>query len=265
MPWSWECRAKFVKQTSPKPTARRGEAGQGTPGPLHYQTPRIFCGKGYSNIKRAPAFSFGQRFPAGSNKPVLANNAPLLNLYRLNRKGPDKITNGLISPRIDAPKNRSVTPGPAEYAPRSEAQPKHAPAYSIRPQVKPAFQSKSTWTPSPNMYLPEKSTRKAPAYSFPCSGRDIKERSACAGDYYPKFNYVQRTTPGFSFGGVIKALKQPKLPSPNAYCEKKFMYPQRSAPTPSFGIRHSPYLGSEREFLKPTALNIEIYGESVDI
>lgn len=40
------------------------------------------------------------------------------------------------------------------------------------------------------------------------------------------------------------------------------MYPKRTTPSPTFGIRHSPYLGKQEEYLKPSNLCIVISGEN---
>ena len=44
-------------------------------------------GKGYSSIKRAPAYTFGQQMPVSFNKPVLMGTAPMLHTCGMGPKG----------------------------------------------------------------------------------------------------------------------------------------------------------------------------------
>ncbi|CAH2102361.1 unnamed protein product [Euphydryas editha] len=260
MPWGWECRAKLIKQVPTKPTKPRGQVSCDAkcPGPNHYETPEIFCGKGYSHIKRAPAFTFGHLTPVSKSKPPILNSAPMLDTSGMGPKGGYKVKHGVVSPRIEVSQEKGRTPGPANYAPRSEIMYKRPPAYSMRPPAPPPYQPWDQWTPSPNMYLPRIPGKKnSPAYTF---GNPAKELSSqmipCPGSHDPKFKYVQKTKPAFSFGAPYRSLKPPKVPPPNTYCEKKFMYPKRTIPAPSFGIRHTPYLGKQHEYLKSSKLDL---------
>ncbi|XP_034832738.1 ciliary microtubule associated protein 1A-like [Maniola hyperantus] len=267
MPWSWECRAKMIKQVPAKPTRPRGQVigeVQG-PGPMQYDTPEIICGNGYSHIKRSPAYTFGHRTPINLTKPVLKSTAPILDTWGMGAKGPHKIKLGVVSPKIETPGERTITPGPAAYVPRASIQFKRQPAFSMRPPARPPYQPWDQWTPSPNMYLPDQPGKKCPpAYTFGNAVPALRARTTITspGDYSPNFNYVQRTKPAFSFGAPYKSLREPQKPAPNTYCEKKFMYTKPSVPAPSFGIRHSLYIGRAHEYLKPPELSVVISGEN---
>ncbi|XP_050342577.1 uncharacterized protein LOC126768460 [Nymphalis io] len=265
MMWGWECRAKLVKQVPAKPTKSRGPVSCALkcPGPNHYETPEIFCGKGYSLIKRAPAFTFGHRTPYCQSKPPILKSAPLLDTSGFGRKGNYKIKHGVVSPRIKPPDENMKGPGPGIYKPRNEIMYKRPPVYTMRPAAKPPYQPWDQWTPSPNMYWPRMPGKKSfPAFTF---GSTVKELSTqiypSPGDHEPKFEYVQKNKPAYSFGAPYRSLKPAKVPPPNTYCEKKFMYPKRTIPAPSFGIRHTRYLGKQQEYLKSSKLDIVIPGE----
>ncbi|XP_039759221.1 outer dense fiber protein 3-like protein 2 [Pararge aegeria] len=265
MPWGWEFRAKLIKQIPAKPTQHRGKVlGELTgPGPMQYDAPEILGGKGYSHIQRSPAYSFGYRTPL-ITKPVIKPTAPMLNTRGMGSKGSHKIKLGLVSPRIEAPEAKTLTPGPAAYVPRTSIRYKRTPAFSIRPAARPPYEPWDQWTPSPNMYLPHQPGRKRPpAYTF---GNALQKSVAlnqmpCPGSHDPNFNYIRRTKPAFSFGAPYKSLREPQKPAPNAYCQKKLMYTKRTIPAPTFGIKHSPYLGREEEYLKPSNLKVFISGE----
>ncbi|CAH0727420.1 unnamed protein product, partial [Brenthis ino] len=261
MPWGWECRAKLVKQLPAKPTEKRGQLSSAVqnPGPHHYEMPEVYCGKGNSGIKRAPAYTFGQQTPVTFNKPVILGCAPMLDISGMGPKGQYKIKHDTISPRID-PQEKGKNPGPGTYVPRSEVKYKRPPAYSMRPAARPDYQPSDQWSPSPNMYLPYlPGKKKSPAYSF---GSMSKELSGPAipspGTYEPNFKYIEKSKPAYSFGAPWRSLKPPKIPPPNTYCEKKFMYTKRTIPAPSFGIRHTPYLGKRHEYLKSSKLDLVI-------
>ncbi|XP_045493398.1 extensin-like [Colias croceus] len=265
MPWGWECRAKLIKQFPSKPTERRGKIGGeiSCPGPQHYETPPIFCGKGYSKIERAPAYTFGHVTPVSFQKPLLTPKAPVLDTSGASPKGPYKIHHGVVSPRLEPPGDKTKTPGPGTHAPKSEIRYRRPPAYTMRPAAKPPYQPWDQWTPPPNMYLPAKPTKKPPAYTLGYAARELSvQYMPGPGEHDPNFNFVKQSKPAYSFGAPYKSPKPKKEPSPNAYCEKKFMYPKRTIPAPSFGIRHTPYLGKQAEYLKPSQLNIVISGES---
>ncbi|CAH2236326.1 jg10708 [Pararge aegeria aegeria] len=138
--------------------------------------------------------------------------------------GSHKIKLGLVSPRIEAPEAKTLTPGPAAYVPRTSIRYKRTPAFSIRPAARPPYEPWDQWTPSPNMYLPHQPGRKRPpAYTF---GNALQKSVAlnqmpCPGSHDPNFNYIRRTKPAFSFGAPYKSLREPQKPAPNAYCQKK--------------------------------------------
>ncbi|KAM3967440.1 uncharacterized protein ACR2FA_009616 [Aphomia sociella] len=259
MPWGWECRAKLVKQLPSKPTERRGPvAGEReTPGPNRYEQPQIFCGKGYSKIKRSPAYTFGHRTPSNFSKPITTAYAPMFNCHGLGRKGQYKITHSVVTPRINLPRDNLKVPGPGTYVSHSENRYRRPPAYSIRPASRPPYQPWDQWTPPPNMYWPPIPGIKAPAYTLGYMERGLKAQDFPGpGEHDPNFGYVKKNKPAFSFGGPFKRLRPQNTPPPNAYCEKKFMVTKRTVPTPSFGIRHTIYLGQHEVPLKSSKLDL---------
>ncbi|XP_022116731.1 extensin-1-like [Pieris rapae] len=262
MPWGWECRARFVKQSPSKPTERRGKPDLKTPGPQQYETPPIFCGKGYSRIQRAPAYTFGHKTPVNFNKQILTAKAPVLDISGHSKKGPYRIPLGVVSPKLDPIESKGKTPGPDRYFPKSRVVFKRPPVYSMRPAAKPPYQPWDMWTPPPNMYLPAIHFKKPPAYTLGYAVRQLTAQNLPGpGEHDPNFDFVKRRKPAFSFGAPFKSTPPKKTPPPNTYCEKKFMYPKRTIPAPSFGIRHSPYLGKQEEYLTPSNLCIVVSGE----
>ncbi|VVD05288.1 unnamed protein product [Leptidea sinapis] len=261
MPFGYECRAKLVKQVPIAPTTPRGPVSGNaeSPGP-QYESPQIFCGKGYNKIKRAPEYTFGRNTPTNFQKPLLTPKAPVLDISGHSKKGRCRITHGVVSPRYD-PVDKTKTPGPASYLPKTQLSYKTPPAYTIKPRAKPKYEPWDQWTPSPNMYLPPIPQKKPPAYTLGYAARNLKAQDFPGpGEHDPNFNYVRKSKPAFSFGAPFRTTKQPKLPAPNAYCEKKFMYIKRTTPAPSLGIRHSPYLGKQEEYLMDSKLNIAVSG-----
>ncbi|XP_059051203.1 outer dense fiber protein 3-like protein 2 [Achroia grisella] len=263
MSWGWECRAKFVKQLPAKPTERRGliSGERGCPGPNRYEAPQIFCGNGYSKIRRSPAYTFGHRTRSSFSKPVTTPFAPMFGCQGLGSKGQYRITHCVITPHIESPYDRVKIPGPGTYAPTAVSQYKRPPSYSMRPAARPPYQAWDQWTPPPNMYYPPIPAIKAPAYTLGYMERGLKAQNFPGpGEHEPNFDYVKKNKPAFSFGSPFKSLRPPKTPPPNAYCEKKFMVTKRTMPTPSFGIRHTPYLGRHEVPLKSSKLGLIING-----
>ncbi|XP_060808945.1 ciliary microtubule associated protein 1A [Amyelois transitella] len=260
MPWGWECRAKLIKQVPAKPVERRGAVSgeTKTPGPNNYEAPQIFCGKGYSKIKRAPAYTFGHRTKISLAKPVTTPYAPLFNVQGMGIKGGQfRITHSVVTPHIEPISDKSKKPGPAAYAPNPKLRYKRPPAYSIRRVAKPPYQAWDMWTPPPNMYWPPAPCKKPPAYTLGYMPRSMtKAIFPAPGEHDPNFDFVKKKKPAYSFGGPFKESRLPKLPAPNTYCEKKFMVAKRTIPAPSFGIRHSPYLGKFDVPLKSSKLDL---------
>ncbi|XP_049883769.1 outer dense fiber protein 3-like protein 2 [Pectinophora gossypiella] len=258
MPWGWECRSRLVKQVQTKPTERRRVPGDDLqlPGPGQYDPPEIFCGKGFSKIKQSPAYTFGHRTPL-LGKPAAMPNAPMFNIQGMARKGCHRITHSIIRPHCIPPGFRMKIPGPGAHSPQDLAQIKRPPAYSMRIAAKPPYEPYDMWTCPPNMYNPYIPKKSAPAFSFGPSSRQLKPQNIPGpGDHDPKFEYVKKTKPAFSFGAPFRNPRGFKTPAPNTYCEKKYMYTKPSTPAPSFGIRHSPYVGKPAVYLKPSKLEL---------
>ncbi|CAG9581502.1 unnamed protein product [Danaus chrysippus] len=277
MPWGWECRAKLLKQLPSKPTERKGKVSLEfeNPAPNCYDTPELYCGNGYSHIKRSPAFTFGHNIPTKYGNSAISPSAPMLDICGKGHKGLYKVKHGIMSPPLELPREKVKMPGPCNYAPNISIRYKKAPIYSMRPAARPPYQPWDQWTPSPNMYLPYIPGKKRyPAYSFGNVAKaDSTQKIPDPGAHDPNFNYVKRKQPAFSFGAPYRSLKPMKKPAPNAHCEKKvleikkllkvaiilhFMYIKPTIPAPTFGIRHSPYLGVDAEYLKPENLKIVI-------
>ncbi|KAJ0182428.1 hypothetical protein K1T71_001797 [Dendrolimus kikuchii] len=262
MPWGWECRAKFVKQLPAMPVERRGPVAgeERAPGPNQYNPPQIFCGSGYSKIKRAPAYTFGHLTKVSLAKPVTTPYAPMFNCQGMSTKGgmsPYKIPGSVVTPHIEPPCDKLKVPAPGAYTPCFSVRYKRAPVFNCRPPARPPYQAWDQWTPPPNMYYPPIPKRRPPAYSLGYAAHDLKAvEFPGPGEHEPNFNYVKSTKPAYSFGAPFKRIKPPKNPPPNTYCEKKFMVSKRSIPAPSFGIRHSPYLGQQETYLKSSKLDL---------
>ncbi|KAI5634827.1 adhesive plaque matrix protein [Phthorimaea operculella] len=264
-PWGYECREKLLKQNKVKPTEKRPTKWDGfvPPGPAHYEKiPEIFCGPGFSHIKRAPAYSFGINTPIIYKKPATKPNAPQFNIRGMTRKGIATTPQGTIAEKCELPSWRSKTPGPGAYTLKDDAYLKNAPAYSIRMKAKPPYEPWDQWTCPPNMYNPAMvNIKKPPAYSF---GDRYKRKDdnklPGPGDFDPKHDRIQKKIPEYSFGRRLKTLAQAldrnAGPAPNMYCEKRLMYGKKSSPAPSFGIRHSPYLGKFTAYEIPSRLEM---------
>ncbi|XP_075982269.1 ciliary microtubule associated protein 1A-like [Anticarsia gemmatalis] len=262
MPWGWECRARLVKQNTLKPAERRGPISQETktPGPSHYDVPHVVGGPGFSHIKRMPAYTF-RYMTKIIHKPTALPRAPMFNTRGMGPKGSYRIPGSIISPQIDEPLSKTKVPGPGTYVPRGDSRYKRPPAYTMRPAARPPYQAWDQWTPPPNMYYPPMPKRKPPSFTFGFRAKDVNPPEMPGpGTHEPNFGYVEKTRPAFSFGGPFKPKKLPTVPPPNTYCEKKFNVSKRSIPAPSFGIRHTPYLGEQPTFMKPSKLDIQISG-----
>ncbi|KAJ8735654.1 hypothetical protein PYW07_007274 [Mythimna separata] len=258
MPFGYECRSRIMKQVPVKPTVRTGTISQETasPSPQAYEVPELCGGKGFSKIKRAPAYTFGKvlapHFP-----PPLKSNAPMIDVSGIHSKlGTHKIPGGLMTPPNSLPDGRFKVPGPGAHDPPLKFRVKRAPAYSLRLAAKPPYQPYDMWTPPPNMYCPPIPRPRAPAYSFRDPYLILKPfNTPGPGEHNPKHKYVQRTKPAFALGPRFRPRIGLVTPAPNTYCEKKFMVVKPSIPAPSFGIRHSPYIGVPKTLEKPP--NIE--------
>ncbi|CAH0592541.1 unnamed protein product [Chrysodeixis includens] len=261
MPWGFECRAKLVKQNPAKPTIRTRaiSAETDSPGPDHYEPPKVSEGPGYAKIKRSPAYTFGYKTTACILKPAASPNAPILDVRGITAKGTYKIPGGLMTPQIDPPGSKMKNPGPGAYSPMTRLRVKRMPAYSMRMAAKPPYQPFDSWTPPPNMYCPPIPKPTAPSYTLGYPDRILsKAYMPGPGEHDPKYKIVQRSKPAFSFGAPYRDLPHYETPPPNTYCEKKFNVNKRSIPAPSFGIRHTPYLGKEAEYLKTSKLDLRI-------
>ncbi|XP_047984575.1 outer dense fiber protein 3-like protein 2 isoform X1 [Leguminivora glycinivorella] len=258
MPWGWECRAKLVKQLPAKPTQRRGTADTTAPGPQQYEVPELYGGKGYDHIKRAPAYSFGLAIPASVAKPAVGPNARVFNIRGFTKKGTERIPGGVVGPKLEPITDRTNKPGPGAYTP-GNVRYKRPPAYTCQPPARPPYEPWDMWTCPPNMYCPYIPLKKPPAYSLGYAARNLTSADLPGpGAHDPNFKYPQKKLPAYSFGYPFRPAPTKDTPAPNNYCEKKFLLPKRSSPAPSFGIRHTPYLGELPAQLKSSKLDLVV-------
>ncbi|KAJ8736258.1 hypothetical protein PYW08_006914 [Mythimna loreyi] len=262
MPFGYACRTRILKQVPAKPTVRTGAISKESPvpGPLDYELPQLCGGKGFSKIKRAPAYTFGQVLNPNFPPPVKPN-APMVDVSGINAKlGGHKIPGGLMTPSNWLPDAKFKVPGPGTHDPLLRVRVKRAPAYSLRLAAKPPYQPYDMWTPPPNMYCPPiPRNKRAPAYSFRDPFLILKPFvTPGPGTHNPNHKYVQKTKPAFAFGPKFRPQIRLVTPAPNTYCEKKFMVGKPSIPAPSFGIRHSPYIGVPKTLRKPSDIEMRI-------
>ncbi|KAG7310550.1 hypothetical protein JYU34_003339 [Plutella xylostella] len=258
MPWSHECRSQWIKQRTLPPTeAKLKRTPQ--PGPSEYTTPTVIGGKGFSHIRRAPAYSFGLRPPLLRPGPGQGIDVPLFDVCGFTKLGPTRLTHGVMSARLAPPCLAAGDPGPAAYRPRAHAASRRPPAYSMRPAASDPPPDPDVWTPSPNMYLPPVPGKSTPAFTLGSkpSAHSKKSTLPGPGGYNPNFNYVLKTVPRFGFGAPYRKPKTTSDPSPT-YCHKRFMYDKKSTPAYSFGIKHSKYLGEPRAYLKESKLTLPL-------
>uniref|UniRef100_A0A2A4JBN4 Outer dense fiber protein 3 n=1 Tax=Heliothis virescens TaxID=7102 RepID=A0A2A4JBN4_HELVI len=261
MPFGYACRTRILKQVPQNPTVRTAPISQeqGTPGPNHYDTPQISGGKGYSKIRRAPAYTFG-RVLKPCCPSAISPNAPMFNVRGISEKGGESIPGGTMAPLTEIPGDKLKVPGPGTHSPNMALQVKRPPSYSMRPAAKPPYQAFDSWTPPPNMYCPPIPKPSAPSYTF--SGKAVTfppSKTPGPGEHNPKHDFVLRTKPAFSLGPGYRPIREIEdTPAPNVYCEKKYMLTKPSVPAPSFGIKHSPFLGKTEGHLKPADLELRI-------
>ncbi|KAL4712689.1 hypothetical protein ACJJTC_007986 [Scirpophaga incertulas] len=182
----------------------------------------------------------------------------MVNIQGLSRTGQHKVTHGVVTPQIIPLSEKKVGPGPGAHMPQTiHIRYKRPPAFTMRPAAKPQYEPWDQWTPSPNMYCPPILGKKAPAFTFRCHFKESEPQLLPGpGAHNPNYTLVKKKKPSFSFGAPYRTVKYPKTPPPNAYCERKFMVSKRSIPAPSFGIRHTQYLGQQAEYMRPSTLDI---------
>lgn len=259
MPWGWECRRKLIKQVPTNPTQKRGPVSReiDLPGPANYEQPDIFCGPGFSKIKRAPAYTFGYNTPVSLIKPAAKPTAPLFNVQGYSRKGRYQVRGGTAGLFIEPLGDKNKVPGPNVYKPVTHLGCRRPPAYTMRMAAKPRYEPWDMWTPSPNMYWPPIPGRKQPAFTF--QGPPPVQRQhlmPSPGQYDANFNFCMKKSPHYSFGAPFRSEPLKKSPAPNAYCYKLFMANKRTIPAPTFGIKHSPYTGQQKAYLKAQDLQV---------
>lgn len=107
MPSGWECRAKFIKQNTAKPTVPRDGGKEKRPGPNVYEPPQIFCNNsfyiyklGYTRSKicdlsKICSYSYStfsqERLPPKYLQRLLYHLLPILIYVFVGGKGYDKI------------------------------------------------------------------------------------------------------------------------------------------------------------------------------
>lgn len=162
-----------------------------------------------SLLNKQPAYSMRPKTEIPTDK----GPKPSPNSYYPEKYTPDEGPKWTISGRLKD-SEKSDVPGPGAYeAGNINFVREKNPSYTMRPKTE--IPSDKTPKPSPNAYYPEK----------------------CMPDDAPKWTMAPRTE--------VPSDKTPK-PSPNAYNPDESAMVRKN-PEFSFGIKHSPYLGTLRD------------------
>ncbi|CAH0393501.1 unnamed protein product [Bemisia tabaci] len=233
------------------PTKRRGPiAAEFTgPGPACVTLPSL-VGSGTtpdSKKGRAPAFSFGSRH-SGKNDSI-GPGPGQYNITGLSAKGKDTPPAATLHSR---PKETKIEnfPAPGDYNPEksekviADSSPKYT--FGLKTSV-----DKPNTTPAPGTYCPEKSYEAFDhtiQYSFGLKTQIEKPLNTPGPGTYNNANAdsIKPKSPAYSVSSryQMPGDTTPK-PGPGAYSPEKVQLDLPPAHT--FGIRHSPYIGSLRE------------------
>ncbi|XP_066245107.1 ciliary microtubule associated protein 1A-like isoform X4 [Euwallacea similis] len=272
------------------PTKRRGPiaAEYNSPGPACVSLPS-YIGKKPLEAKTgsAPAYSFGAK--ANAKLESIGPGPGQYNVTGLSAKGKDTPPALSLHSRPKEPKPDNF-PAPGDYNPdkAEKVTHEHSPQYTFglktnvgKPADTPApnvysidkadsvmqhtpmysFGSKVNLdkpvdTPAPNVYHIRSvvGERGSPAYTI--SGRnkellDERIKNPGPGQYSnvdPEF--YKTHSPAYTISGRTNIPKDDKIPGPGVYSPEKVVAHLKSPPGHSFGIRHSPYLGSYDTFLQ---------------
>ncbi|XP_046395444.1 outer dense fiber protein 3 isoform X1 [Ischnura elegans] len=234
------------------PTKRRGPiaAEYSSPGPACVTLPTSI-GPG-SKSARAPAFSFGSRHNNKNDSP--GPGPGQYNVTGLSAKGRDSPQASTLHGRPKDPKG-DQTPAPGDYNPEKseKAVHDHSPEYTFGHKTQ---MEKPSDTPAPNVYnIPPamgstKEGNKKAAPSFTISGRqkeftDDRVLTPGPGTYNNSSpdQYKARRSPAYSISARYQLPSDhSQKPGPGVYSPEKVTINKTSAPSHSFGIRHSPYI-----------------------
>nr|CAH7733106.1 unnamed protein product [Callosobruchus chinensis] len=267
------------------PTKRRGPiaAEFSGPGPACVSL-RSYIGTRTSESKsgRAPAFSFGARH--NGKQESIGPGPGQYNVTGLSAKGKDTAPAVSLHGRPKEPKQDSL-PAPGDYNPDKAEKVIHenSPKYTFglktnvgKPVDTPAPNAYKPFTrcgshrysfgrrtpthrpsntPAPNVYnIPSAvGDRSAPAYTI--SGRtkepiDERVKNPAPGQYNNVNPESYKThSPAYTISGRINIPKDDNIPGPGVYSPEKVHTHLKNAPSHSFGIRHSPYLGTFKSLM----------------
>ncbi|XP_066245106.1 ciliary microtubule associated protein 1A-like isoform X3 [Euwallacea similis] len=199
--------------------------------------------------EHSPQYTFGLKTNVG--KPA---DTPAPNVYSIptgeKLDNTPKYSFG-VKPELVKPFN---TPAPNVYSiDKADSVMQHTPMYSFGSKVN---LDKPVDTPAPNVYHIRSvvGERGSPAYTI--SGRnkellDERIKNPGPGQYSnvdPEF--YKTHSPAYTISGRTNIPKDDKIPGPGVYSPEKVVAHLKSPPGHSFGIRHSPYLGSYDTFLQ---------------
>jgi len=238
------------------PTKRRGPiaAEFQTPGPAAIKLPATL-GTGGGVKARSPAFTLSSR--PGDAPKVQGPGPGTYNVSGVSNKGKEE---SIAASMHAKPKDPTpfLTPGPGDYRPEAVSTQvlKSSPNFSFGLKTDVA---KPSAVPAPNTYsipgllgsVAEGSKVSSPAFTMSGRSKDIGDKMKVPGpgSYDPSGvdAYKAENSPAFSMGQrtVIPGDHTTK-PGPGVYSPEKCEVV--STPEYSFGVKHSPYVGSLRDF-----------------
>jgi len=228
------------------------------PGPAKYKLPGT---TGFQNHdatkKQMPAFSFGKRFKTN---------------YESCSPGPSYMVPQFVTRtgRATAPayslygRTKSLTqintPAPGKYSPEKYPIPhnKRAPCYSFGCRT---TEAKIGVSPAPNAYtLPTMIGPQSPAYSIcgrPKIGAYYEDLQKTPGPGTYKVcnpNIYLSKGPAYSIKGRHDVITDKiRKPGPGAYTPEKVWLHKKTAPSFSFGVRHTEYITMATDMIPPIA------------
>jgi len=221
------------------------------PGPAKYKLPGTFGYEQHDVTKeKMPAFSFGKRFT--TNYESCSPGPSYLVPQFLTRTGRNSAPAYSLYGRQPERKSEK-TPAPGKYSPEKYPIPnnKRAPTYSFGCRLQPP---RGEITPAPNAYkLPSLMGLQGVAHSAPAHSICGKPK---IGAYYEDLQktpgpgtykvcdlntYLARG-PAYSVKGRHEIRDKCIVPGPGAYHPEQVYINKKTAPSFSFGIRHTQYI-----------------------
>ncbi|XP_065582656.1 ciliary microtubule associated protein 1A-like isoform X2 [Artemia franciscana] len=226
------------------PTKRRGPiaAEFQTPGPATIVLPSsIGINIQESTIKKAPAFSFGSKPEDKLESP--GPGPGQYNVTKLTYKGKDEHPAPTIAGRPKDPK-KDLTPAPGTYCPEKGEKVigEHTPAYSFGTKLK---IEKPDNIPAPNSYSIPPAIGVAPAYTISGKGKTQPPPMLPGPGQYDSSSpdKIKPKSPAYSLSSRTHLPSDStQKPGPGAHSPEKVHL--EGGKRYSFGVKHSPYLGS---------------------